>query len=143
MTMTTDPPPTSVIVTKSCTASVTVATPIAAGKYDTGMGKSGGVSWSPGGNNTAEGYQGYNTVAVHDKFSTWVMYMLPAVSSQGTIWVPLQSYSWDWSFTGQWLNSQWTETAASPATAADDPHYKPTGVMNIPPQWSLIQTNSK
>ena len=54
MTMTTDPPPTSVIVTESCTASVTVATPIAAGKYDTGMGKSGGVSWSPGGNNTAE-----------------------------------------------------------------------------------------
>ena len=88
-------------------------------------------------------YQGFNTVTFSDKFGTWVMYKPPAVGSQGTIWVPLQSYSWSCSSTVQWINNQWTVTAASPASAADDPHYQPTGVMNIPPQWGVVQTNSK
>ena len=90
-------------------------------------------------NKTAD--QGFTTVAVHDKFSTWVMYNPPAVGSQGTIWVPLQSYAWDWAFTSVW-NGIWPLTTASPMTAADDPHYQPNGPMNTPPQWGMIQNNS-
>lgn len=110
------------------------------------VSKLGGNADSPGfvfGGYNSPADQGFTSAGESDSFGTWVMYKPPAVGSQGTIWVPLQTYGWSWSFTSQWDGSQWNLFRASPASVADDPHYMPTGVMNIPPQWSMIQNNSK
>jgi hypothetical protein len=47
---------------------------------------------------------GYTQVLTNQDFTTWVMYQPP-----GGVWVPLQSYTWNWSFTSQWNVSlnQW------------------------------------
>ena len=91
-------------------------------------------------NLNANGYQGYNTVSVDDNFTTWVMYIPPTVGSQKSVYVPIQDYLWEWSFTTKWLSSMWTLTSSSPASAATAPHY--TGhKTNVPPTWPLVQNN--
>ena len=77
-------------------------------------------------------YQGWNTATGNYSFTTWLMYQ-----PTGGVWVPLQSYTWNWSCTVKWLNSQWTITASSP-TASSQP--TPT-VTSTPPTWSLMQNN--
>ncbi len=77
-------------------------------------------------------YQGWNTATGNYSFVTWMMYQ-----PTGGIWVPLQSYTWNWSCTVKWLNSQWTITASSPTAPA-----QPTStVTTTPPTWSLVQNN--
>ena len=85
-------------------------------------------------------YQGWNTATRHDQFTTWVMYKPPAFGTQGAIWVPLQSYSWDWSCTIQWLNNQWTITASNPSATTRAPARTPVDAPT-PPAWSFAQTN--
>jgi hypothetical protein len=77
-------------------------------------------------------YQGWNTATGNYSFTTWLMYQ-----PTGGVWVPLQSYTWNWSCTVKWLNSQWTITASSPTSPAQP---TPT-VTAIPPTWSLVQNN--
>jgi hypothetical protein len=84
------------------------------------------------------GYQGYNTVTVIDKYDTWLMYK-PGGSS--SVWVPLQTYGWGWSFTSKWATSDWVLTAASPANAAASPSYTASDT-STPPTWSLVQNNN-
>ena len=89
-------------------------------------------------NYNSSGYTGYSKVLENDNFTTWVMYQPP-----GGVWVPLQSYDWNWSFTSLWSNSQnqWNLWRASPASVTEDPGYKGADAPT-PPQWSLVQNNS-
>ena len=84
----------------------------------------------------ANGYDGWNTASESDKFETWVMYKPNGANS---VWVPLQKYSWSWSCTTKWQNNQWTQTAAFPADATQDPHYKPDDTKDAP-SWDLVQS---
>ncbi len=82
------------------------------------------------------GYAGWTQVSDSNTFTTWVMYQPP-----GGVWVPLQSYDWDCSFTSQWdkSKSQWNLFRARPSPTSGDPGYKGADTTT-PPQWSLVQT---
>ena len=72
-------------------------------------------------------------------FTTWLIYRPPpAYNGAGTVWVPLQKYSWAWSEQLTWSSNQWNITAAFPMTAGAGPNYTPQNT-NDPPQWTLIQ----
>ena len=86
------------------------------------------------------GYQGYNKIYANDTFTTWVMYNPPAVGSQGTVWVPLKSYTWGFSCTVLWQNNSWVTTQAFPQNAAAVPSFAPSKTDD-PPTWLLIQSN--
>ena len=73
----------------------------------------------------------------NDSFKTWVMYMPPAVGSQGTVWIPLKSYTWNWSATVSWMNNQWTLTSGTPANAAANPNYTSSDETKHP-TWNLV-----
>ena len=90
-------------------------------------------------NYNSGGYAGWTQVSDSNTFTTWVMYQPP-----GGVWVPLQSYNWDWSFTSQWSNSQnqWNLFRARPSPTSGDPGYSGADAPN-PPQWSLVQNNSQ
>jgi hypothetical protein len=64
-TIISDPPPATVIVSESCTVSVTTNYPGSMGAYNTGLGQSGSVSFTPGGNNNSVTVTGirYTTTA--------------------------------------------------------------------------------
>jgi hypothetical protein len=90
-------------------------------------------------NYNSGGYAGWSQVSESDSFTTWLMYQ-----PSGGVWVPLKSYSWNWSFTSQWSKShnQWNLWRANPAPTSGDPGY--TGaVTSTFPQWGLVQNNSQ
>jgi hypothetical protein len=64
-TIISDPPPATVIVSESCTVSATTNYPGSMGAYNTGLGQSGSVAFTPGGNNNTVTVTGirYTTTA--------------------------------------------------------------------------------
>jgi len=79
---------------------------------------------------------GLSKTTANDSFTTWIMYRPPA-NGQGTVWVPLSNYTWNWSATVSWQNNQWALTSATPANAAAEPNYTFMNT-NDPPQWNLV-----
>lgn len=55
------------------------------------QGLSGNVSFGDMGGNL------WDDAAASDALETWVMYKPPQVGSQGTCWIPMAHYTWDWS----------------------------------------------
>ena len=105
-----------------------------------------GSGWNPpatGGNSDspqliANGNPNNDTqLSANDTFTTWLIYRPPSQSSNSTVWVPLQRYSWTWSAQLTWSPSQWNITAAFPATAGAGPTYTPQ-TTDDPPQWNLV-----
>ncbi len=85
--------------------------------------------------------QGFRTGTFNDAFVTWVMYKPPVFGTHGHIWVPIRSYSWNTSFTLQWVNNQWTFNAPVPSATTRATPRNPVQT-DTPPSWSLIQTNT-
>lgn len=85
--------------------------------------------------NTTSG-SGYTQVITNQDFTTWLMYQPP-----GGVWVPLQSYTWNWSFTSKWDGSHWNLFRASPSPTSGDPGYTGADTPKFP-QWKLVQNNT-
>ncbi len=72
-----------------------------------------------------------------DAFQTWLMYMPPSVGGMGTVWVPIQTYSWNLNFYTSWTGSSWSYAGYPPSP---DQFYTPM-TTDDPPQWSSVQSN--
>ncbi len=77
-----------------------------------------------------------------DSFITWVMYRPSAISSQGTVWIPLANYSWAWSDTVSWVTDHWALTAGVPLDATNEPKYSSVATKDVP-TWTLVHASSR
>ena len=78
-----------------------------------------------------------------DKFTTYLMYMPPAVGSQGTIWVSLQSYNWSATTTIAWNGSQWKIVPAMSSPNSPSAATVKGSPVDTLPTWNAIYVNSQ
>lgn len=78
----------------------------------------------------------WHLLTVADSFETWAMYKPPQVGSQGTTWIPIAKYTWNWSGTADKQSGAWQLTAYSHPT-----HSAPAQNF-MHPTWSQYVTGS-
>jgi len=74
--------------------------------------------------------------AASDQFTTYVMFRPAAVGNQGTIWAPLQSYSWSARTTITYDGSRWNIVPAQSYPTSPSAAAIKGADTSDPPQWS-------
>ena len=67
------------------------------------------LSWNPGDNYTLQWIKSTAT----DSFKTWAMFRPPSKDGRATTWIPIHSYTWNWSAVAEFLSGNWSLTSQS------------------------------